>query len=54
MGRNGVRVLFSWSIDVANQIDAIRDTDKLWMLPPVPSGYVDHLQRSFEMARKGE
>ena len=45
----------SWSIDdVANQIDAIRDTDKLWMLPPVPSGYVDHLQRSFEMARKGE
>jgi NAD(P)-dependent dehydrogenase (short-subunit alcohol dehydrogenase family) len=44
----------SWSIDdVADQIDAIRDTDKLWMLPPVPSGYVDHLQRSFNMARKG-
>lgn len=44
----------AWSIDdVADEIDAIRDTDKLWMLPPVPSGYVDHLQRSFEMARKG-
>jgi len=45
----------SWSIDdVAERIDAIRDTHKLWMLPPVPSGYVDHLQRSFDMARKGE
>jgi NAD(P)-dependent dehydrogenase (short-subunit alcohol dehydrogenase family) len=42
----------SWSIDqVAEQIDAIRDTGSLWMLPPVPSGYVDHLQRSFDMAR---
>lgn len=44
----------SWSIDdVANQIDAIRDTDNLWMLPPL-SGYFDHLQRSFDMARKGK
>ncbi len=44
----------SWSIDeVADHIDAIRDTDRLWMLPPVPSGYVDHLSRSFDMARKG-
>jgi hypothetical protein len=44
----------SWSIDqVGEQIDAIRDTTKLWMLPPVPSGYVDHLTRSFDMARKG-
>jgi NAD(P)-dependent dehydrogenase (short-subunit alcohol dehydrogenase family) len=44
----------SWSVDdVAEQIDAIRDTDKLWLLPPAPSGYIDHLQRSFEMARKG-
>jgi NAD(P)-dependent dehydrogenase (short-subunit alcohol dehydrogenase family) len=43
-----------WSIDqVAEQIDAIRDTTKLWLLPPCPSGYVDHLQRSFEMARQG-
>jgi NAD(P)-dependent dehydrogenase (short-subunit alcohol dehydrogenase family) len=44
----------SWSIDdVAERIDVIRDTRKLWMLPPVPSGYVEHLQRSFDMARKG-
>ena len=44
----------SWSIDdVAERIDAIRDTGKLWMLPPVPSGYVEHLQRSFDMARQG-
>lgn len=44
----------SWSIDdVASQIDAIRDTGKLWTLPPVPSGFVDHLTRSFEMARNG-
>jgi NAD(P)-dependent dehydrogenase (short-subunit alcohol dehydrogenase family) len=44
----------SWSIDeVGKNIDAIRDTSKLWMLPPVPSGFIDHLSRSFEMARKG-
>jgi NAD(P)-dependent dehydrogenase (short-subunit alcohol dehydrogenase family) len=44
----------SWSIDeVARRIDAIRDTSKLWMLPPVPSGFIDHLSRSFDMARKG-
>ena len=43
-----------WSIDqVGEQLDAIRDTSKLWMLAPVPSGYVDHLERSFDMARKG-
>jgi NAD(P)-dependent dehydrogenase (short-subunit alcohol dehydrogenase family) len=43
----------SWSIDdVASEIDAIRDTDRLWMFPSV-TGYMDHLQRSFEMARKG-
>ena len=44
----------SWSIDeVANQIDAIRSTEKLWHLPPLPSGFADHLTRSFDMARKG-
>jgi NAD(P)-dependent dehydrogenase (short-subunit alcohol dehydrogenase family) len=44
----------SWTIDqVGQRIDAIRDTAKLWMLPPVPSGYIDHLGRSFDMARKG-
>lgn len=41
----------SWTIDdVADSIDAIRATDNLWLLPPVPSGYIDHLQRSFDMA----
>jgi NAD(P)-dependent dehydrogenase (short-subunit alcohol dehydrogenase family) len=45
----------SWTIDeVGDNIDAIRDTDKLWILPPVPSGFVDHLTRSFAMARAGE
>lgn len=44
----------SWTIDeVAENIDAIRDQGKLWMFPPVPSGQSDHMQRSFEMARKG-
>jgi NAD(P)-dependent dehydrogenase (short-subunit alcohol dehydrogenase family) len=43
----------SWSIDdVADQIDAIRDTAKVWRLPAL-SGYFDHLQRSFDMARSG-
>jgi NAD(P)-dependent dehydrogenase (short-subunit alcohol dehydrogenase family) len=41
-----------WSIDdVADGIEAIRDTDRQWILPPVPSGYIDHLQRSFAMAK---
>lgn len=45
----------TWSIDdVANEIDGIRDTGKLWTFPSVPSGFTDHLQRSFEMARKGQ
>lgn len=43
-----------WTIDdVADNLEGIRSTDNLWTLPPVPSGYMDHLQRSFEMAKKG-
>jgi len=43
----------SWTIDdVAANIDAIRDEGAQWTFPPVPSGFVDHLQRSFEMAQK--
>lgn len=43
----------SWTIDdVATQIDGIRDTEQLWTLPPL-SGYLEHLQRSFEMANQG-
>jgi NAD(P)-dependent dehydrogenase (short-subunit alcohol dehydrogenase family) len=42
----------SWTIDeVADQIDAIRDPGKVWVLPQL-TGFADHLQRSFEMARK--
>jgi len=44
----------SWTIDdVAENIDAVRDPKDLWILPPVPSGYIEHLQRSFQMAREG-
>lgn len=43
-----------WTIDdVGEQIDAIRDPAGQWTLPPVPSGFIDHLGRSFEMASKG-
>lgn len=41
-----------WTIDaVADNIDAIRDPRRQWTLPPVPSGYLDHMQKSFRMAR---
>jgi NAD(P)-dependent dehydrogenase (short-subunit alcohol dehydrogenase family) len=44
----------SWTIDdVAANIDAIRDPGRQWTLSPVPSGFLDHLKRSFEMARAG-
>ena len=44
----------SWSIDeVANEIDAIRNADQVWMLPTLPSGFADHLRRSFAMAKQG-
>jgi NAD(P)-dependent dehydrogenase (short-subunit alcohol dehydrogenase family) len=44
----------SWTIDeVAQQIDAIRDPARQWTLPVLPSGFGEHLQRSFEMARRG-
>lgn len=40
-----------WTIEqVGQNINTIRDTSKEWILPPVPSGYFDHLTRSFEMA----
>ena len=43
----------SWSIDdVGEHIEAIRDPARQWVFPSV-TGYMDHLQRSFEMARKG-
>ena len=42
----------SWTIDsVADNIDAIRDPARQWTFHPVPSGFGEHLSRSFEMAR---
>jgi NAD(P)-dependent dehydrogenase (short-subunit alcohol dehydrogenase family) len=44
----------SWTIEqVAEEIGAIRETGTPWVFPPVPSGQVDHIRRSFEMAREG-
>jgi len=44
----------SWTIEqVAEHAAQIRSTDAPWILPVVPSGFVDHLRRSFEMAVKG-
>jgi NAD(P)-dependent dehydrogenase (short-subunit alcohol dehydrogenase family) len=44
----------SWSVEqVAESIDAIRNGDSPWILPVVPSGHIDHIRRSFEMAKKG-
>lgn len=43
----------SWSIDdVAENIDAIRDTSNPWLLAPVPGGFGEHLGRSFRMVGK--
>jgi NAD(P)-dependent dehydrogenase (short-subunit alcohol dehydrogenase family) len=44
----------SWTIDdVADNLDAIRDTTDHWHLAPAEGGYMEHLARSFEMARAG-
>ena len=44
----------SWTIEqVAEHLDAIRDTTDPWLLPPVPSGHNDHIRDSFAMATKG-
>lgn len=43
-----------WTIDsVADQIDAIRDPARQWQFDPVPTGFIEHLDRSFAMARGG-
>lgn len=42
-----------WSIaDVGEQMDAIGDTESSVIFPVVPSGHVDHIRYSFEMANK--
>lgn len=43
-----------WTIEaVGEQVDAIRDADSPLIIPPVPSGHVDHIRYSFEMAARG-
>jgi NAD(P)-dependent dehydrogenase (short-subunit alcohol dehydrogenase family) len=42
----------SWTIEqVAEEMPAIRDVKEPWILAPVPSGFMEHLGRSFAMAR---
>ncbi|WP_373077581.1 SDR family NAD(P)-dependent oxidoreductase [Zhongshania sp.] len=42
-----------WTIaDVAKQMAAIRNSDEPLVFPVVPSGHVDHIRYSFEMANK--
>jgi NAD(P)-dependent dehydrogenase (short-subunit alcohol dehydrogenase family) len=44
----------SWTIEqIAENIGAIRNTDNPWLFPPAPSGHLDHLRRSFAMAKEG-
>jgi len=44
----------SWTIeDVGAQLEAIRNTKEPLLFPPVPSGHVDHIRYSFELAAKG-
>jgi NAD(P)-dependent dehydrogenase (short-subunit alcohol dehydrogenase family) len=44
----------SWTIEqVAQHNAAIRNTDEPWVFPVLPSGFVDHLSRSFAMAKNG-
>jgi NAD(P)-dependent dehydrogenase (short-subunit alcohol dehydrogenase family) len=44
----------SWTIEqIAENIDAIRDTSNPWLFAPAPSGHLDHLRRSFAMAVAG-
>ncbi|MCB1689783.1 MAG: SDR family NAD(P)-dependent oxidoreductase [Halioglobus sp.] len=43
-----------WSIEqVGEQIEQIGDMKSPVVFPPVPSGHVDHIRYSFEMANKG-
>jgi NAD(P)-dependent dehydrogenase (short-subunit alcohol dehydrogenase family) len=44
----------SWTVeDVAEQIDAIRDTNDPVIFPVVPDGHADHIRYSFAMAAHG-
>lgn len=44
----------SWTIEeVGTRLADIRENGQPWVFPPVPSGQMDHIRRSFEMARNG-
>ena len=44
----------AWTVEqVAEQIDAIRSTDDPLIFAPAPTGHIDHLRYSFDVARKG-
>lgn len=44
----------SWTIEqVGQQLGAIREGGTPWVFAPVPTGQIDHIRRSFEMARQG-
>jgi len=44
----------SWSIEqISEQLAAIRSQDSPWVFPVVPSGHVDHLKKSFALAKQG-
>ncbi len=44
----------SWEIEeIAQSMDAIRNTDKTVTFPVVPKGFYDHIEYSFGMARSG-
>ncbi|AXQ28535.1 SDR family NAD(P)-dependent oxidoreductase [Solimonas sp. K1W22B-7] len=44
----------SWTVEqVGERLAAIREGGTPWALAPVPRGQVDHILRSFEMAKKG-
>jgi NAD(P)-dependent dehydrogenase (short-subunit alcohol dehydrogenase family) len=43
----------AWTIEeVGERLAAIGSLDDLWMLPVVPSAHIDHIRRSFAMARE--
>jgi hypothetical protein len=43
----------SWTVEqVAEQIDAIRNTDAPVIFPVVPTGFPDHIRYSFEMTQR--
>ena len=43
-----------WTIEqIADRLEAIRDTQDALLFPPVPAGHLDHLRYSFAMASQG-